>query len=204
MDVKRWPFVAAAEDQIGRNLAGRCILVLEGEQVEWAQAHFFIALARITMADRMAVVEKIREVAERVAVRAAVEIVDVQLLGGGGSRLLRIYIDKPEGVTHADCEFISQNVGTILDVEDVVPGGSYTLEVSSPGVERKISKPQEFERFSGKKIKVVLRQAVGGQRHWAGLLKGFAEGIVTLEPAPGKSLQFPLDQVEKANLKFEW
>ena len=156
------------------------------------------------MADRNAIVEKIREIAERVAAREGMEIVDVQLLGGGGTRVLRIFIDKPEGVTHADCEFISQNVGTILDVEDVVPGGSYNLEVSSPGVERKLSKPQEFERFSGQKIKVVLRQAVEGQRHWAGLLKGFAEGVITLEPAPGKSVQFPLDQVEKANLKFEW
>ncbi len=156
------------------------------------------------MADRNAIVEKVREIADRVAVRAGMEIVDVQFLGGGGNRVLRIFIDKPAGVTHADCEFISQNVGTILDVQDVVPGGSYTLEVSSPGVERKLSKPQEFERFSGQRIKVVLRQAVEGQRHWAGLLKGFAEGIITLEPSPGKSVRFPLEQVEKANLKFEW
>jgi ribosome maturation factor RimP len=156
------------------------------------------------MADRTAAVEKIREIADRVAGREGMEIVDVQLLGGGASRVLRIVIDKPQGVSHADCEFISQNVGTILDVEDAVPGGSYTLEVSSPGVERRLSKPQEFERFSGRKIKVVLRQAVEGQRHWAGLLKGVAEGIITLEPSPGKSLRFPLDQVEKANLKFEW
>ena len=97
-----------------------------------------------------------------------IEVVDVQVLGGGSSRLLRIFIDKPEGVTHADCEFISQHVGTILDVEDVIPGGSYTLEVSSPGVERKLPKPQEFERFLGQKIKVVLREPVEGQRHWAG------------------------------------
>ena len=156
------------------------------------------------MADRTAVVDKIREIAERVAAREGMEIVDVQFLGGGGSRLARIFIDKPQGVSHADCEFVSQNVGTILDVEDVVPGGGYTLEVSSPGVERKLSKPQEFERFSGKKIKVVLRQAVEGQRHWAGLLNGIAEGMITLDPSPGKHLQFPIDQVEKANLKFEW
>ena len=162
------------------------------------------------MADRTTVVEKIREIAERVAAPQGLEIYDVQLLGGGKSRLLRIFIDrppaadKPEGVSHADCEFISQNVGTILDVEDVIPGGSYTLEVSSPGVERKLSRPQEFERFAGRKIKVVLRQAVEGQRTWAGLLKSFAQGIITLEPAPGKSVQFPLDQVERANLKFEW
>ena len=156
------------------------------------------------MADRSAVVEKVTQIAERVASSEGLEIVDVQFLGGGGSRVLRIYIDKPQGVTHADCEFISQNVGTILDVEDVIPGAGYTLEVSSPGLERKLSKAQEFERFSGRKVKVVLRQAVEGQRHWAGLLKGFTEGIVTLEPSPGKSVQFPLDQVEKANLKFEW
>jgi ribosome maturation factor RimP len=156
------------------------------------------------MTDRTTAVEKIREIAERVAGREGMEIVDVQLLGGGAARVLRIVIDKPQGVSHADCEFLSQNVGTILDVEDAVPGGSYTLEVSSPGVERRLSKPQEFERFSGRKIKVVLRQAIEGQRHWAGLLKGIAEGIITLEPSPGKSLRFPLDQVEKANLKFEW
>src|SRR5579883_805603 len=154
------------------------------------------------MADRTAAIEKIREIAERVAGREGMEIVDVRLLGGGPSRVLRIVIDKPQGVTHADCEFISQNVGTILDVEDVVPGGSYTLEVSSPGVERKLTKPREFERFVGQKVKVVLRQPVENQRHWVGALKNFADGVITLEPAPGKTVQFPLDQVEKANLKF--
>jgi ribosome maturation factor RimP len=156
------------------------------------------------MADRIAVVEKVQEIAGRVGASEGLEIVDVQLLGGGGSRLLRIFIDKPEGVTHADCEFMSLNVGTILDVEDVIPGGRYTLEVSSPGVERKLTRPQEFERFLGHKIKVVLRQAVDGQKHWAGILNSFAEGTITLEPSPGKSVQFPLDQVERANLKFEW
>ena len=156
------------------------------------------------MAERTAVVEKVEEIAGRVASSEGLEVVDVQLLGGGGHRVLRIFIDKPAGVTHSDCEFISQNVGTILDVEDVIPGGRYTLEVSSPGVERKLTRPQEFQRFLGHKIKVVLRQAVEGQKHWAGVLSSFAEGIVTLEPAPGKSVQFPLDQVERANLKFEW
>jgi len=158
------------------------------------------------MADRNreAVVEKVQEIAERVGASEGLEIVDVQLLGGGGSRVLRIFIDKPAGVTHADCEYISQHVGTILDVEDVIPGASYTLEVSSPGVERKLSKPREFERFVGQKVKVVLRQPVENQRHLTGTLKSFAGGVITLEPAPGKSVQFPLEQVEKANLKFEW
>jgi ribosome maturation factor RimP len=154
--------------------------------------------------NREAVTVKVREIAERVGASEGIEIVEVQLLGGGGSRLLRIFIDKPEGVTHADCEFISQQVGTILDVEDVIPGSRYTLEVSSPGVERKLTKPREFERFVGQKVKVVLRQPVDNQRHWTGALKSFAGGIITLEPSPGRSVEFPLDQVEKANLKFEW
>jgi ribosome maturation factor RimP len=156
------------------------------------------------MADRTAVVEKVREIAERVGASEGVEIVDVQLLGGGNSRVLRIFIDKPEGVTHADCEFMSLNAGTILDVEDVIPGGHYTLEVSSPGVERKLTRPRDFERFSGHKIKVVLREPVEGQKHWAGMLRSCTEGVITLEPAPGRSVQFPLEHVEKANLKFDW
>jgi len=156
------------------------------------------------MADRSAITQKITEIAERVGSDAGIEIAGVELLGGGNSRLLRIFIDKPEGVSHADCEYISENVGTILDVEDVVPGSSYTLEVSSPGLERKLTKPRDFERFTGKKVKVVLRQPVENQRTWAGLLTSFAEGIITLEPSPGRSVQFPLEQVERANLKFEW
>src|SRR5882672_8244040 len=154
------------------------------------------------MADqnRESIVQKVQEIAERVGMSEGIEIVDVQLLGGGRSRVLRIFIDKPAGVTHADCEFMSQQVGTILDVEDVVPGAHYTLEVSSPGVERKLTKPREFERFVGQKVKVTLRQPVENQRHWVGALKSFAEGIITLEPSPGRSVTFPLDQVEKANL----
>ncbi|HSP68525.1 MAG TPA: ribosome maturation factor RimP [Bryobacteraceae bacterium] len=156
------------------------------------------------MAGRDAIIEKVQEIVERVAADAALEVVDVQLLGGGGSRLLRIFIDKPEGVTHADCEYVSQHAGTILDVEDIIPGGRYTLEVSSPGLERKLARPREFERFVGRKVKVVLRQPVENQRTWVGALRNFAEGIITLEPSPGKSIQFPLELVERANLKFEW
>jgi ribosome maturation factor RimP len=117
---------------------------------------------------------------------------------------VRISIDKPEGVTHADCELVSQQVGTILDVEDVVPGGRYTLEVSSPGVERKLVKPADFERFQGKKVKIALRTAIDGRRNFEGTLAGFAAGIVSLETAPGQQLHFGLDQVLKAHLKFEW
>jgi ribosome maturation factor RimP len=171
--------------------------------MEWAKAHFFIGFEEKVM-NREDVTAKVQEIAERVAASQGLEIVDVQLLGGGGARVLRIFIDKPEGVTHGDCEMISDNVGTVLDAEDVIPGAHYTLEVSSPGVERKLSKPEHFERFVGQKVKVALRDPVESQKHWMGTLKAFSNGILTLEPSPGRSVEVPLDQVEKANLKFEW
>ena len=154
--------------------------------------------------NRQDISAKVLEIAQRVGASEGIEIVDVQLLGGGKARLLRIFIDKPEGVSHGDCELISQQVGTILDMEDVVPGDSYTLEVSSPGVERKLSRPQDFERFVGKKAKVLLREPVDNQRHWEGRLAGVTEGVIALEPQAGKMVHFPFSQVEKANLKFEW
>ena len=106
-------------------------------------------------------------------------------------------------MTHADCETMSHQVGAMLDVEDVVPG-AYTLEVSSPGVERKLLKYKDFERFTGKKIKVSLREPVENSRRWEGTLGSCADGLISLEVAEGKTIQFPFDQVEKANLKFEW
>jgi ribosome maturation factor RimP len=158
------------------------------------------------MAERSseAVIEKVREIAERVASSEGLEIVEVQLLGGGKSRVLRLFIDKPGGVTLGDCELVSQQVGTILDIEDVIPGAGYQLEVSSPGVERKLTKPKDFERFVGQKIKVVLRQPIENQKAWTGAMTSFSGGVITLESAPGKTIEFPLEQVEKANLKFEW
>jgi ribosome maturation factor RimP len=95
-------------------------------------------------------------------------------------------------------------VGTILDVEDLVPGGRYTLEVSSPGLERKLHKPQDYQRFQGKKASITLREPVEGQRHWDGTLAGYQDGAITLEIKPGKTILFPFDQVTKAHLKFEW
>ncbi len=146
---------------------------------------------------------KVEEIARRVVESEGMELVEVEVKGGG-QRLVRISIDKPEGVTHADCELVSQQVGTILDVEDVVPGGRYTLEVSSPGVERKLLKPQDYERFRGKKASITLRDAIDGRRHWEGTLTGLEAGSVKLEAGPGKILTFPLEQVQKAHLKFEW
>ena len=153
---------------------------------------------------RQIIAAKIAAIAQRVGEPEGIETVDVEVLGGGSARLIRIYIDKPAGVSHADCEFISQQVGTILDVEDVVPEDRYTLEVSSPGLERKLTKAQDFERFVGQKAKIVLREPLENSRRWEGTLAGFTDGVVALEAAAGKLIHIPLAQVEKANLKFEW
>jgi ribosome maturation factor RimP len=150
------------------------------------------------------VASKIEEIAQRVAQSEGLEIVEVEVKGGGAHRLVRISIDKPAGVTHADCELVSQQVGTILDVEDVVPGGRYTLEVSSPGVERKLVKPQDYQRFQGKKVKVTLRDPVAGRRNWEGTLAGLEDGLIRLDVERGDAVRFPFEQVQKANLKFEW
>ena len=168
------------------------------ELYQWAKAHFFIGRMKDSL------LEKVVEIVERVGAAEGVEIVEVELKGGVGSRILRIYIDKPEGVTHTDCEKVSGEVGTILDAEDVIPGSQYTLEVSSPGVERKLSKPRDFERFIGQKVKVTLRDPVETQKKWEGTLLSFADGAITLRTSSEKEISFGLDQVTQANLKFEW
>ena len=150
------------------------------------------------------VASKIEEIANRVAESEGIEVVEVEVKGGGQHRFVRISIDKPDGVSHGDCELVSHQVGTILDVEDVVPGGQYTLEVSSPGVERKLLKPRDFERFAGKKAKVSLRDPIDGRRNWEGTLAGIENGLIRLDLERGDPLRFPFDQVQKANLKFEW
>src|SRR6266481_8777104 len=99
-------------------------------------------------------VDRVREIAERVAASSGLEVVDVELRGSGNARMLRVFLDKPgaasgdplAGVTHGDCATFSREFGTILDVEDAMPGGSYTLEVSSPGLDRKLTRPADFER----------------------------------------------------------
>lgn len=150
-----------------------------------------------------AVVANVTEIAERVARSEGLEIVDVTFAGGGKNRVLRITIDKPIGVSHADCELISQQVGTILDVEDVIPGGSYRLEVSSPGLERKLTRARDFERSVGKKARIVLREPAEGRRDWEGVLAQVAGDEVTLDAA-GKPIRFTIGQVARANLKFDW
>jgi ribosome maturation factor RimP len=154
--------------------------------------------------NRETITAKVAEIAERAAAPEGIEVVETLLLGGGNQRVLRIFIDKPAGVTHADCEFMSRQVGTILDIEEVIPGGRYTLEISSPGVERPLKKPADYERFVGQKAKIVLREPVENKSSWIGVLAGYSDGQITLDPGEGNTVSIPLSQVQKANLKFEW
>jgi len=161
----------------------------------------------------------VREIAERVAASSGLEVVDVEMRGGGKSRMLRVVIDKPAGsrgpslggVTHEDCANLSREVSTILDVEDVIPGGSYVLEVSSPGLDRKLSRPADYERFKGSRVKLTTRNPVNRTRHFVGRLKSFRDGLITLElDSQEKKLQtaegardnveIELINIEKANL----
>jgi len=153
--------------------------------------------------------DRVREIAERVAASSGFEVVEVDLRGGGKSRTLRVFLDKPAGITHEDCANFSREFGTILDVEDVVPGATYVLEVSSPGLDRKLTRAKDYERFVGSRVKLMTREQVAGNRHFEGRLDGFQDGRLTLDVSREKRKQQPdspqkveieLANVEKANL----
>ena len=155
-------------------------------------------------------IERVREIAAQVGASGGVEVVEVDMRGSGNARMLRVFIDKPGGVTHQDCANFSRELSTILDVEDVVPGDSYVLEVSSPGLYRKLSRPADFERFTGSRIKLTTRTPINGDKHFEGRLQSFNEGRLTLElgtpgkkPKPGNvpvKIEIELSNVEKANV----
>ncbi len=209
--------------------------------------------------------DAIRGLAERVAASHHMEVVDVEFVGGGKARTLRVYLEKDaaeraklkelaakaaeggdegglpalaelpkgvpvellSGVTHEDCAEFARDFGTVLDVEDVVPGQEYTLEVSSPGLERKLTRAEEFERFAGSLIKVKTFTPVNNNRLWTGRLTGIANGIVKIEldskgqrrsavkqkgkakkaaaaaAASDEVMEIPLKDVERANLVAE-
>jgi len=166
--------------------------------------------------------EKVREAAERVARSVGLEVVDVEWKIGK-QRFLRVYIDRvaskpaevPVGetlpdpfpkISHADCDRVSQQLSVILDVEDLVPGPGYILEVSSPGMDRALKTPGDFERFTGRLAKLTTTEPVGEARFFEGRLQGFAEGKVRME-LQGKNsrvVEIPLEMIRKANLVVEF
>jgi ribosome maturation factor RimP len=160
----------------------------------------------------MADMARIQQIASRVAATHGVEMVEAELRGGGKARVLRIVIDKPEGVTHEDCANVSRELSTVLDVEDAVPGGAYTLEVSSPGLDRRLLKPEDYQRFAGSLVKLMTREPVNGNRHFEGRLESFANDRIVVETGigrkkpkpghaqPGPKIEIDVANIEKANL----
>jgi ribosome maturation factor RimP len=147
-------------------------------------------------------VEKIREMAERVATSEGLHLVDVELKGGNSNALLRVYIDKPSGVSHADCALVSEQLSAMLDVEDMFPG-RYVLEVSSPGLDRKLTKATDFSYFVGRRARLVLKEAAGEQKVREGRLAGFENGRVRLDLGEHGFEEFELANIRKAQLVVE-
>ena len=180
---------------------------------------------RVQVIENMALdLDKVRHIAERVAGSSGLEVVDVEVCGAGKHRMLRVFIDRPgaapaadrpDGVTHEDCSNFSREFGTIVDVEDAVPGGSYVLEVSSPGLDRKLTKAADFERFRGHRVKVTTREPVNNNRHFEGKLESFENERLLLDLSTARKnqkkkmrpkegavpqVEIELGNVERANL----
>ena len=136
---------------------------------------------------------RVQEIIERVTTREGLELVHAEMTGGRGNAILRIYIDKPGGVNHADCATVSDQVGLILDVEDLIPH-QYTLEVASPGLDRGLYKAADYERFAGHPAHIKLAEPIAGQRNFHGTLIGLdGEGdpAALLEDETGKRHRLP-------------
>ncbi|MDU0458690.1 MAG: ribosome maturation factor RimP [Geobacteraceae bacterium] len=135
------------------------------------------------------------------------ELVDIEFGKVGRDAVLRLFIDKEGGVMLDDCADVSRELSMILDVEDVITC-NYTLEVSSPGLDRPLKKPSDYERFSGRLIKVrtyePLQDDRGNKRKtFLGKLEGLFDGVIRMTLTEGQSASIPLDRVAKANLEFE-
>ena len=147
--------------------------------------------------------EAINAIIERVTAREGLELVHWEMVGPKNNSVLRIFIDKPEGVTHHDCEVVSHQVGTLLDVEDLIPT-QYLLEVSSPGVDRPLYKPADYERFAGNKVKIRTQMPFNGQRNFKGKLLGIEGNRVKLQVEGGSEIEIAFDNITKANIEYEF
>jgi ribosome maturation factor RimP len=153
----------------------------------------------------MSLIGRITEVIEPVVQYAGCELVHAELLGNRRNAVLRVYIDKPGGVTLDDCTLVSGRLSVVLDVEDPIPH-SYTLEVSSPGVERGLYKKSDYQRFTGQAVKIELWEPIEGRRRFSGELLGLAEDdLVTVRDRElKKEVAVAYDKIKQAHLIFEW
>ena len=152
--------------------------------------------------DRM-VVDRVKELARPVLSSMGLELVDVEQTGGRGRTLLRIYIDKTEGVSLKDCEKASIYLGHALDVEDPIPF-PYVLEVSSPGLNRPFKQFQDYQRALGKLIHIKLSQPLEGQWVLVGRLTTVEEKDITIKTKDRQCCKISLDAVQQARLEVEW
>ena len=171
--------------------------ILKKELLSGRLAHFFVVMS-------MGVEwERVRRLIEETVQSQGYELVEAELKGSGKNSILRIFIDKPSGISHRDCELVTEQVGTVLDVEDLIPS-SYTLEVSSPGLDRKLVKESDYTRFDGKLARVQTRIPLNQQKVFRGRLQGLHDGKVRLELPKGDLLEIPLDVIQEARLEFDW
>jgi len=146
--------------------------------------------------------DRVRAIADRAAIDLGVELVHAEVAGPDNKPIVRIFIDKPNGVTHQDCSEVSLHVGTVLDVEDFIHA-SYTLEVSSPGIERGLYKSQDYERFAGSLAKMKTRKPINGQRNFRGRLLGIDGEDVLFEDRTSGRVKIPFEIIAKANLEMD-
>jgi ribosome maturation factor RimP len=154
------------------------------------------------------VAERVRALLEPVLARDGYELVEVEWARGGGHWTLRLYIDREGGIGIEDCQTVSRTLEPILDVEDLIEP-AYDLEVSSPGLDRPLRKPTDFERFAGQRVHVKAYGPVSGtapgspgRKNWAGILRGFKDGAVELD-VDGVLHRVPHDQIAKAHLEVD-
>ncbi len=148
------------------------------------------------------ILEKVRQLAMPLAAQEGLELVDVEIGGGGGRQTLRLYVDKPGGVSLDDCTAVSRAVSTALDVEDPIQG-AYDLEVSSPGLDRPLRTPEHFQKFLGSKVRVKTFGPVPeceNRKTFVGILRGYEDSAVVVD-VDGKVFRIPQAQVSKANIE---
>jgi ribosome maturation factor RimP len=146
----------------------------------------------------------VRSVAERVTAGRGFELVDVEVKRQPGGSLVRLYLDKPGGIGLDDLQSVSEEVSAILDVEDPLTS-SYTLEVSSPGLDRPLRTEGDYRRFVGRLAKVSSYEPVEGRRHWTGRLVAVEDGVVslTLEREGGSVARIPFGKIAHGRLEVE-
>ncbi len=146
--------------------------------------------------------KRVEAIAERVAIDHGLELVHAEVAGPENKPIVRIFIDKPEGITHEDCSEVSFHVGTILDVQDFIHA-TYTLEVSSPGLDRGLYKRTDYERFAGSTAKLKTHRPIAGQRNFRGRLLGVDGEEVLFEDRTSGRIRVPLEQIAKANIEID-